>query len=442
MINSLLVKDSLSLKEMLDLPHDKKSLNKSEEKNSDSFTFMLDSLLKKENEEIKFDNSSEKLDFESSEKELNPFVQEKEDNKIVNLEEKNDDLKKIDKLDKKQIVKKEKQEIEKEDALSIFMANKDNINKVAPNTAKKLDEILSKFNSNKTTKEVANFLILDELKKSPKGIEIFISATKDKKRVINNKNIENKNKLFIQKNKDNIKVESFVKGKIEEAKTESKTFLKDEKKAEKNDFSLVDKKENLKSKKENNKIAIEPEKNFSQKNEIINIDLTTKKIEVYLKDKGVEINKLLDSNKDFLFENIAKNTKIAIMNGQTSFSTMIRPESLGRVDFKFLIKDGKVSGKLIVQNSEAADFFKSNVLELKAVLQKANVELENLDIIMAGNRFADNLSDNKDNNNNRAEIDFVKVKNTKSVANVFENTMEIGSVTYQKIFDTNINLLI
>lgn len=97
--------------------------------------------------------------------------------------------------------------------------------------------------------------------------------------------------------------------------------------------------------------------------------------------------KILDQNKQAIFDQLTKNTKVVLSQNQTKFSTMIRPESLGRIDFKFVMKDGKMSGRMILQSEETASFFRGNVEEFKAVFQKANVELENLDIILAGNRM-------------------------------------------------------
>jgi len=67
---------------------------------------------------------------------------------------------------------------------------------------------------------------------------------------------------------------------------------------------------------------------------------------------------------------------------------MIRPENIGRADFKFTIKDGKLDGRIVLQNQEAADFFKANIEELRAVFQKSNIEFGKLDINLAGQSFA------------------------------------------------------
>lgn len=91
-----------------------------------------------------------------------------------------------------------------------------------------------------------------------------------------------------------------------------------------------------------------------------------------------------NENKSETFESITKQTKVVLNNNEMKFSTFIRPEELGRVDFKFDVKDGKISGRIIVQSKEAADVFRSNVEELRAVFQKSNVELDKLEVTVAG----------------------------------------------------------
>ncbi len=97
--------------------------------------------------------------------------------------------------------------------------------------------------------------------------------------------------------------------------------------------------------------------------------------------------RILDQNRDMIFSDIAKNTKIVLGRGETRFSTMIRPENLGRIDFKFMVKDGKMSGKLITHNEETLNFFKNNIEDLRAVMQKSNVDLSSLEMVLAGNNF-------------------------------------------------------
>ena len=97
-----------------------------------------------------------------------------------------------------------------------------------------------------------------------------------------------------------------------------------------------------------------------------------------------EIAKSFQEQKPALYEQITKQTKVLLTSDKVSFSTFIRPEEIGRVDFKFVSKDGKVNGKIILQNQEAADLFRASVEDLRAVFQRANVELDKLEIQIAG----------------------------------------------------------
>ena len=97
-----------------------------------------------------------------------------------------------------------------------------------------------------------------------------------------------------------------------------------------------------------------------------------------------ELTRSFQEQKTALYEQVTKQTKVLLTSDKVSFSTFIRPEEIGRVDFKFVTKDGKVNGKIILQNQEAADLFRSNVEDLRAVFQRANVELDKLEIQIAG----------------------------------------------------------
>lgn len=114
--------------------------------------------------------------------------------------------------------------------------------------------------------------------------------------------------------------------------------------------------------------------------------------------------KSFQEQKAALYEQVTKQTKVLLTNDKVSFSTFIRPEELGRVDFKFVTKDGKVNGKIILQNQEAADLFRSSVEDLRAVFQRANVELDKLEIHIAGRQtFETGNFDFSGNSNNPAK---------------------------------------
>lgn len=117
-----------------------------------------------------------------------------------------------------------------------------------------------------------------------------------------------------------------------------------------------------------------------------------------------ELAKSFQEQKTALYEQVTKQTKVLLTSDKVSFSTFIRPEEIGRVDFKFVTKDGKVNGKIILQNQEAADLFRSSAEDLRAVFQRANVELDKLEIQIAGKQtFEAGSFDFSGNSNNPAE---------------------------------------
>ncbi|MCH5150183.1 MAG: flagellar hook-length control protein FliK [Spirochaetales bacterium] len=113
--------------------------------------------------------------------------------------------------------------------------------------------------------------------------------------------------------------------------------------------------------------------------------------------------KSFQEQKTALYEQVTKQTKVLLTSDKVSFSTFVRPEEIGRVDFKFTAKDGKVNGKIILQNQDAADLFRSSVEDLRAVFQRANVELDKLEIQIAGRQtFETGNFDFSGNSNNAA----------------------------------------
>ncbi|HBD94196.1 MAG: hypothetical protein A2015_14160 [Spirochaetes bacterium GWF1_31_7] len=203
--------------------------------------------------------------------------------------------------------------------------------------------------------------------------------------------VQNNSKKDIEKNKDEVLLKPIAKEdkKTELAKSDVVNFNANEnninpktEKIEKNDSitssRIAQDKQNAIDDKKSEKINSikETKADFGKElNQIV-----SEKADV----KVENLVKQFNENKTETFENITKQTKIVLTNNEMKFSTFIRPEELGRMDFKFDIKDGKISGRVILQSQEAADIFRSNVEELRAVFQKSNVELDKLEITVAG----------------------------------------------------------
>jgi len=234
--------------------------------------------------------------------------------------------------------------------------------------------------------------------------------------------VENKKELF---NLDKLNI---VEGK-EKQKDDSHLLQKEIKKIDTK--KVVKENENLKE--------IELNKNDFKSE--IKIELNPSKSETITKERvDGTVTKALNENRGMIFDTVVKNARVVLGNSETSFSTMIRPENIGRADFKFTIKDGKLDGRIILQNQEAADFFKANVEELRAVFQKSNIEFGKLEINLAGQSFAngENNSKNPENVENYTES-ITKIGNNFShISKIFEsnidaNNIEIGSIPHVNI---------
>lgn len=184
------------------------------------------------------------------------------------------------------------------------------------------------------------------------------------------------------------------------------------------------------------KIAVNTEKDKAQKNSSIQTkDVFEIKNEIKenfsmpINNKQVsseELTRSFQEQKTALYEQVTKQTKVLLTSDKVSFSTFIRPEEIGRVDFKFVTKDGKVNGKIILQNQEAADLFRASVEDLRAVFQRSNVELDKLEIQIAGRQnFETGDFDFSGNSNNTGD------RNAQSQ----EKTATVGLHQAVKAFD-------
>lgn len=305
------------------------------------------------------------------------------------------------------------------------------------NSKLRIKNILQDLKSGKIDENIANAFILQVIRNSHiNGLGALIK----------NKDI----KVEIKKEQNNDKLKSSVLN----AKNKDLGINKDENTIKNNKSNLNNflTEENKTTSKVNNKLKSNETKEIKDeeiklkdlKSEIKLNDFDNKSSNVaFQKDIVIDSRKTLDDNKKALFDQVVKNTKIVLDQNQAKFSTMIRPENLGRIDFQFVVKDGKMNGRMILQNQEVVDFFKSNVEELKAVMQKSNVELENIEIILAGNRFGETA------NNNNQSSEFVNSDNSNFQNNVFSKNIDVfeenissEQMNYSKRDKTRINIII
>jgi len=370
------------------------------------------------NEENKFTKSRE-IESINKEKDNKPVQSDKKDLKDpVNLKE-----------------KKETGNERKNEIVNYMHFSSLKFKDLNADVRQKIESVITNFKKGKISENVANSMIMNILKNSKavnadkiKNIKI---AAKDSTASAENARLRPE------------AVKTDFNNPVKNTNNESSNLILN------SDKSKNDKKETIADIKKNLLKNIENEKQDSNVKNIKN-DLVLNINDLRAGDssgrnKPVEPQKVLEQNRDSMFREIAKNTKIVLTQGQTNFSTMIRPENFGRIDFKFSIKDGKVDGKMIFQNQETADFFKANIQDLKAVFQKANVEMGNVDLIMAGTRFSDNQGgQNKEHNQNfDSDENQPKIKNTYSMnINNFEENISINNSNYSNLRETKVNLVI
>jgi len=319
-------------------------------------------------------------DIENADSNKNGFESELDLKKNIEPQlKKNQKLEKIDHTDK------------------IPLALKTETNKEITINLNKLPENVKLIIQNKMEQHSKGEISTDKLKHDIKDIlhlyfkgnvkaEKVIEQIPDSKLIV-----QNNSKKDIEKNKDDVVLKPIVKEdkKTELAKSDVVNFNATEnninpktEKPEKNDSitstRIAQDKQNAIDDKKSEKINSVKETKVDVGKELNQI--VSEKADV----KVENLVKQFNENKTETFEHITKQTKIVLSNNEMKFSTFIRPEELGRMDFKFDIKDGKISGRVILQSQEAADIFRSNVEELRAVFQKSNVELDKLEITVAG----------------------------------------------------------
>ncbi|HOJ63120.1 MAG TPA: flagellar hook-length control protein FliK [Spirochaetota bacterium] len=257
-------------------------------------------------------------------------------------------------------------------------------------------------------------------------------------------NDKNKIKKFDEKIeiKDNI---SFDK---------EKSSIKNEIKVDNENNQIKDKNDLISHNKKDAKTKIEEyftkikedTKSGESKQDITNSSVNIEKSMNNEVKKGFDVGqKVPVENKKELFDTIVKNTKILLTNNETKFSTMVRPESLGRMDFHINIKDGQLNAKIIVHTKDAFDFFRSNVEDLRAVFQKSNVEFGKIDIALAGQMDSFNQTlDFMNGNFNNNDLPYKEISGFNSHYSRYENKEieQIQSKFSNNYSDSKINLFI
>ncbi|HPO49766.1 MAG TPA: flagellar hook-length control protein FliK [Spirochaetota bacterium] len=318
-----------------------------------------------------------------------------------------------------------------------------NLSELDSISREKIRSTLKDMKSGKIDDKTANQLITQTLLNS--GNENFLRIDKskiaaikiEKKDNLKNQEIGIKDNVFAGKTPEKeIKTESLIQKK--ELKTEE-VFVQN--KDEKNSVISDKNREKIKSARVK-EVGLAEESKDGLKSEL-KFEINEIKSDIpNAKEKNVDIQKTFSDNRERIFDNIAKNTKIIQGNGETRFSTIFRPEELGRVDFKLNVKDGKFDGKLIVQNKESFDFFRNNIEDLKAVFQKSNVELGKLDIMLAGAglNYGEDFSKRENRRDDNTGETFSGINYGKKIEKAFEENSMNSSVNYYSFNDRRINI--
>ena len=247
-------------------------------------------------------------------------------------------------------------------------------------TKTQVTDILKKMQSGKISEAAAMNVIAQMLSDSPAGSRILNQKTKGKNVKITAK-IE-------PKAEKNINITNMAMPQTRMSKTEQPLHRSEMEIKETKTHKTTNTEVSRKYEKTKTKLS---EGQFQQLNtQTDNKELVTEftlKTETVHDSNEKDIKTVLSDNKRDIFNKMVENTKVIQSQNMTKFSMVMRPENVGRMDFHLTMKDGKLDGRIILQNSEAADFFRANIEELTAVFRKANVELGKLDVSLAGQQF-------------------------------------------------------
>jgi len=149
--------------------------------------------------------------------------------------------------------------------------------------------------------------------------------------------------------------------------------------------------------KDNVKVTFKKEidfiKDFSANSDTKKID-TTANVAV----KNYHLSSSVFSKVDLakLFSEISGRAFVVLKEGKSELRMQLFPPELGRMNIKFVLEDGQLTGKIVVSTKEAFMLFDQNKDNLANALSQAGVELGKIDVM---------LGDFESGNNNGFESD-------------------------------------
>ena len=168
--------------------------------------------------------------------------------------------------------------------------------------------------------------------------------------------------------------------------------------------------------KKNSNFFIEKENKNTQALEKDNVKVTFKKEIDFIKDfsansdtkkidttanvavKNYHLSSSVFSKLDLakLFSEISGRAFVVLKEGKSELRMQLFPPELGRMNMKFVLEDGQLTGKIVVSTKEAFMLFDQNKDNLANALSQAGVELGKIDVM---------LGDFESGNNNGFESD-------------------------------------
>lgn len=91
-------------------------------------------------------------------------------------------------------------------------------------------------------------------------------------------------------------------------------------------------------------------------------------------------NAVSRANIEALLQNVTGRAVIILKNGKSEFKMKLTPPELGKLDMRFTLEDGMLTGKIVVSSPEAKALFDEHLGELQRQMQAAGINLGSLDV--------------------------------------------------------------
>ncbi len=129
----------------------------------------------------------------------------------------------------------------------------------------------------------------------------------------------------------------------------------------------------------------------SEHSEVSSLDLTTNSLEKSVSDHvtGASLTKgerSLPVNREQLFEQMVERTKIMVHNGQNEMEISLKPDHLGRLQFRLSVENHLVTANFVAESAQVKEVIESNLAQLKQQLQEAGITLDAFSVSVGGEK--------------------------------------------------------